>query len=336
MKTLVTGAAGFIGFHMIRKLLGEGYEVFGIDNINDYYSPQLKHDRLHQLGIKAGNIVDHKRVKSDLYPSFTFVKADLRDKEQLFDLFKSEAFDDVINLAAQAGVRYSIENPDVYIQSNVLGFYNILEACRHFPVKHLLHASSSSVYGANSKIPFSEDDNVDSPVSLYAATKKSNELLAYSYNSLYHIPVTCLRFFTVYGPWGRPDMAPMLFAKAIQENKPIKVFNNGQMERDFTYIDDIVEGIYKVLTSDSIKESSYHVFNIGHGSPVNLGEFIRILESEMGKVAEKIYLPMQPGDVEITWADQRKLFGVTGYRPEIKLEKGIHDFVEWFREYYSH
>lgn len=244
MKILITGAAGFIGFHTVNKFIDEGHEVVGLDNINDYYSPQLKYQRLREAGIETNEIKWYHSVVSTKNVRYSFVRMNLEDKQQLFNLFQKENFDFVINLAAQGGVRYSIENPDVYIQSNIIGFHYILEACRNYPVKHLIHASSSSVYGANTKIPFSEDDKVDSPVSLYAATKKGNELMAHSYSSIYKIPITCLRFFTVYGPWGRPDMAPMLFAKTILNNRPINVFNNGDMSRDFTYVEDIVNGIY--------------------------------------------------------------------------------------------
>ncbi|GAB4043927.1 NAD-dependent epimerase/dehydratase family protein [Spirosoma litoris] len=335
MRVLVTGSAGFIGFHTVNKLLEEGFEVIGLDNINDYYSPQLKYARLKEAGIEKEEIKWYNFVKSYKNSNYSFIRMNLEDKQQLFSLFQTEKFDYVINLAAQAGVRYSIENPDVYIQSNIIGFHYILEACRNFPVKHLIHASSSSVYGANAKIPFSEDDKVDTPVSLYAATKKSNELMAHAYSHLYDIPITCLRFFTVYGPWGRPDMAPMLFARAIMEDKAIKVFNNGEMERDFTFVGDIVNGIIKTTLKPLKKEIKYNVLNIGNGSPVNLMAFIKELERCMGKEAIKKYMPMQAGDVPKTWANVDSLVFKFGYKPNTKIEKGIQEFIEWYKEYYS-
>lgn len=334
MKILVTGAAGFIGFHTAMKLLNEGYEVVGLDNINDYYSPQLKYDRLQELGVPSDDIKWYTVSKSSIYPSFRFVRMNLEDKQQLFDLFHSEGFDYIINLAAQAGVRYSIENPDVYIHSNILGFYNILEACRRYPVKHLIHASSSSVYGMNAQIPFSEDDKADYPVSLYAATKKSNELFAHSYSHLYDIHITCLRFFTVYGPWGRPDMAPMLFAKAISEGQPIKVFNNGDMSRDFTYIDDIVHGVVKSLKIKLENNEKFRVLNIGNGNPVKLMDFIKELEKGLGIPANRQFLPMQPGDVHRTWANIERLKNDIMYIPSITMTEGVLRFMEWFKEYY--
>lgn len=334
MKVLVTGSAGFIGFHTVQQLLQNGFDVVGLDNINDYYSPQLKYARLKEAGIHQDEIKWYQLTQSATYPAYRFVRMNLEDKQQLFSLFQSELFDIVINLAAQAGVRYSIENPDVYVQSNIVGFHYILEACRYFPVKHLVHASSSSVYGANAKIPFSEEDKVDSPVSLYAATKKSNELMAHSYSHLYNIPITCLRFFTVYGPWGRPDMAPMLFAKAISDSKPIKVFNNGEMQRDFTYVDDIVNGIVKTSLTPFTEQPQYRVLNIGNGSPVDLMEFITELEKGLGKPALKNFMPMQPGDVPKTWADQEKLEQITHYKPNVTLKSGLQQFAEWFKNYF--
>ncbi|MBE9466617.1 NAD-dependent epimerase/dehydratase family protein [Dyadobacter subterraneus] len=335
MKVLVTGAAGFIGFHTVNQLLLDGFEVIGLDNINDYYSPQLKYARLKKAGIDQDDIRWYHPTQSSSSSSYRFIRMNLEDKQQLFSLFQSENFDYVINLAAQAGVRYSIENPDVYVQSNIVGFHYILEACRYFPVKHLVHASSSSVYGANAKIPFSEDDKVDSPVSLYAATKKSNELMAHAYSHLYDIPVTCLRFFTVYGPWGRPDMAPMLFAKAISDSKPIKVFNNGDMQRDFTYVGDIVNGVIKTTLTDFDISPKYRVLNIGNGSPVNLMEFISELETGLGKPALKNYMPMQPGDVPKTWADQNQLEKITGYKTEMTLQKGLNKFATWYKSHFN-
>jgi UDP-glucuronate 4-epimerase len=334
MKVLVTGSAGFIGFHTVNKLLDDGFEVVGLDNINDYYSPQLKYARLKEAGVDQEDIRWYNPTPSATNPAYRFVRMNLEDKQQLFSLFQSEKFDYVINLAAQAGVRYSIENPDVYVQSNIIGFHYILEACRYFPPKHLVHASSSSVYGANAKIPFSEEDKVDSPVSLYAATKKSNELMAHVYSHLYGIPITCLRFFTVYGPWGRPDMAPMLFAKAISNGKPIKVFNNGDMQRDFTYVGDIVNGVVKTTTTEFDETPKYRVLNIGNGSPVNLMEFISELEVRLDQAAIKDYYPMQAGDVPKTWASQEKLERITNYKPEVKLNEGLGKFASWFKSYF--
>jgi Nucleoside-diphosphate-sugar epimerases len=334
-KVLVTGSAGFIGFHTVMNLAADGFEVVGLDNINDYYSPALKYSRLQESGVEAEQVKWHTLVTSSKFPNYRFVRMDLEDKQQLFSLFQAERFEYVINLAAQAGVRYSIENPDVYIQTNMVGFFHILEACRHYKVKHLVHASSSSVYGMNAKIPYSEDDKCDSPVSLYAATKKSNELMAHAYSHLYGIQSTCLRFFTVYGPYGRPDMAPMLFAKAICQGKPISIFNNGEMERDFTFVGDIVEGVMQATFNYRNNESKFNVLNIGNGAPVNLMEFISMLEKKLNKEAVKKYLPMQPGDVYRTWADQNKLMNATGYRPSTSLESGVEQFVNWFTAYYK-
>jgi UDP-glucuronate 4-epimerase len=330
MKILVTGSAGFIGYHTVEQLLLEGFEVIGLDNINDYYSPELKYARLKNLGISHEDIKWYHLISSTNYPKFKFLRANLEDKQQLFSLFQNQKFDYVINLAAQAGVRYSIENPDVYVQSNILGFHYIVEACRNFPIKHLIHASSSSVYGENGKIPFSEKDQVDEPISLYAATKKSNELIAHVYSQLYNIPITCLRFFTVYGPWGRPDMAPMLFAKAISTEKKITVFNHGEMFRDFTYVTDIVTGIVKTMKTDFKTAPKYRVLNIGNGSPVNLMKFIKLLELNMGKISAKEYLPKQPGDVYQTYADTSELEKIIGHTPQVKLEEGIAKFVKWY------
>lgn len=330
MKILVTGAAGFIGFHTVNQFIEKGHTVVGIDNINDYYSPQLKYERLKVAGIVKEEIKWYHSSVSIKNANYSFVRMNLEDKQQLFALFQKEKFDYVINLAAQAGVRYSIENPDVYIQSNTVGFHYLLEACRYYPVKHLVHASSSSVYGTNAKIPFSEDDKADTPVSLYAATKKSNELMAHSYSHLYQIPITCLRFFTVYGPWGRPDMAPMLFVKAILDGKPINVFNNGEMSRDFTYVGDIVQGIY--LASMKV-ESNYNILNIGNGSPVNLINFIEVIEDKIGQKATKNFMPMQAGDVKTTWANIDKLSAIYNYEPKVNIEEGISNFVKWVKEY---
>lgn len=330
MKILVTGAAGFIGYHVVNQFVKEGNIVVGLDNINDYYSPQLKYARLKEAGIVNDKIKWFHSVISTKNTNYSFVRMNLEDKQQLFSLFQNEKFDIVVNLAAQAGVRYSIENPDVYIQSNTVGFHYLLEACRYFPVKHLVHASSSSVYGDNAKIPFSEEDKADTPVSLYAATKKSNELMAHSYSHLYQIPITCLRFFTVYGPWGRPDMAPMLFIKAILEKKPINVFNNGEMSRDFTYVEDIVQGVY--LASMKV-ESNFNVLNIGNGSPVNLMRFIEVLEENIAIKAVKNFMPMQAGDVKATWANIDKFSTIYNYKPKVNIEQGIQEFIKWVKKY---
>ncbi|WGH76991.1 NAD-dependent epimerase [Tenacibaculum tangerinum] len=337
MKILVTGAAGFIGFHLSKKLLTEGHEVVGIDNINDYYDVNLKYARLQQLGIDRKKAeVFHQEMTSATFNNFKFIRLNLEDKEALFQLFTTEKFEVVCHLAAQAGVRYSIENPDVYIQSNIVGFLNILECCRHHEIKHLVYASSSSVYGSNKKVPFSEGDRVDTPVSLYAATKKSNELMAHTYSHLYKMPTTGLRFFTVYGPWGRPDMAPILFADAISNNRPIKVFNNGDMERDFTYVDDIVEGVQRVLEkSVEDREELYKIYNIGNNDSVKLLDFITTMEANLGKEAVKEMLPMQPGDVKKTWANVDGLIKDYNYKPQVKIEEGVRRFVQWYQEYHS-
>ncbi|WP_271406746.1 NAD-dependent epimerase [Tenacibaculum soleae] len=334
MKILVTGAAGFIGFHLSKKLLDKGYSVIGIDNINDYYNVDLKYDRLKELGIqKETAVVFHKESRSSSYSDFKFRRINLEDKEILSALFEKESFDVVCNLAAQAGVRYSIENPNAYIQSNIVGFLNVLECARYNNIKHLVYASSSSVYGANAKIPFSEEDKVDTPVSLYAATKKSNELMAHTYSHLYKIPTTGLRFFTVYGPWGRPDMAPMLFADAIANDRPIKVFNYGKMQRDFTYVDDIVEGIERVLVSELKDRALYKVYNIGNNNSVKLLDFISEIEKNIDKEAQKELLPIQPGDVEKTWANVNDLMKDYNYKPNTILSKGIKEFINWFKNY---
>lgn len=315
MKYLVTGAAGFIGMHTAKRLLERGEEVVGLDNLNDYYDPALKEYRLAQL---------------TPYPGFRFVKMDLADREGMADLFKTEQFTHVIHLAAQAGVRYSLENPFAYVDSNLVGTMTVLEGCRHNHVQHLVYASSSSVYGMNAKIPFSETDQVDNPVSLYAATKKANELMAHSYSKLYKIPTTGLRFFTVYGPAGRPDMAPWLFTEAILKGEPIKVFNHGKMQRDFTYIDDIVEGIVRIQQQPPEGEVPYSLFNIGNNQPIQLSRFIEAIEKACGKKAEKIMLPMQAGDVERTYADTSRLELEVNYKPKIEIEEGASKFVSWY------
>ena len=351
MKILVTGAAGFIGAAVVGKLLqnaDKDIDIVGLDNINDYYTPALKFSRLKELGI-AEDIDWGRPVQSVRDARFRFVRLNLQDNEAMERLFDKERFDFVINLAAQAGVRYSIENPRAYIESNIDGFINILEGCRHTKVKHLVYASSSSVYGLNGKVPFSEHDGIAHPVSLYAATKKANELMAHSYSQLYGLPTTGLRFFTVYGPWGRPDMSPFLFIDAILHKRPIKVYNNGDMLRDFTYIDDIAEGVTRLLTvipegdgnwnpeqPDAASSSApYRVYNIGNSSPVNLMDYIRCIEEASGMTAMKQMMPMQAGDVYQTYADSTALCEAVGFRPNTPLSEGIRRTVEWFKEYYE-
>lgn len=339
MKILVTGAAGFIGFHTVCRLAGRGDEVVGLDNINDYYAVELKQARLAESGIDGvESLKEHTLVQSSLYPNYRFVRADLGDKAFIDSLFETERFDAVINLAAQAGVRYSIENPYAYVQSNVVGFLNILEACRHWPVKHLVYASSSSIYGLNEKVPYAETDMTDRPVSLYAATKKSNELMAHSYSKLYGIPATGLRFFTVYGPWGRPDMSPSLFLGAILEGRPIRVFNNGNMYRDFTYIDDIVAGVCAVVSAPPQADNygvAATVYNIGNSAPVPLMDFIGAIEKAAGREAVKEYTEMQPGDVYRTYADTSALERDFGYKPSTPLQQGIDRFCDWYKGYHK-
>ena len=337
MKILVTGAAGFIGAHTARTLIDEGYEVVGIDNINDYYDVSLKEARLDWVA---------EHINAHL---FRFIKMDIADRSAMEALFATEKFDRVIHLAAQAGVRYSIENPHAYIDANIMGFMNILEGCRHHKVEHLVYASSSSVYGANESMPFSVDDNVDHPLSLYAASKKANELMAHTYSHLYDLPTTGLRFFTVYGPWGRPDMAPFKFTKAISEGKPIDVYNFGNHRRDFTYIDDIVRGVIQSCMhvakgnadwdgkspSPSTSKAPWRVYNIGAQTPVHLLTFIETIEKALGKTAEKNMLPMQLGDVEATYADVESLVNDVGYRPQTSLDEGIAAFVSWYEGFYK-
>ena len=324
-KILITGAAGFIGYHLSQRLLSQGIEVYGIDNMNDYYDVGLKKMRLSKL------------QQND---NFSFTEGDIADKEKVEGIFKSFRPDTVMNLAAQAGVRYSITNPDSYIKSNVIGFYNILECCRHYPVDHLVFASSSSVYGGNKKVPYSEADKVDNPISLYAATKKSDELLAYSYSHLYGIPATGLRFFTVYGPMGRPDMAYFGFADKIMHGKKIDIYNNGDMLRDFTYIDDIVEGVTRILTHIPVPDdptgAKYKIYNIGNHNPVRLMDFITVLEKAIGREAEKNFMPMQPGDVYETYADVTELMKDVGFKPSTSIETGIQNFADWYlKDYYK-
>lgn len=346
MKILVTGIAGFIGFHLAKKLIVEGHHVIGLDNINNYYDVQLKFDRLAQLGISRDDALSETLIET---PSLSFINVSLSNTTKILHLFKEQKFDVVCHLAAQAGVRYSLENPHSYVESNLVGFLNILEGCRHNSVKHLVYASSSSVYGLNEKMPLSTLDSVDHPVSLYAATKKSNELMAHSYSHLYRLPTTGLRFFTVYGPWGRPDMSPILFASAIKEGRPIKVFNYGKMMRDFTYIDDIVQGIENVLFSPaepdvswsgldpkaSSSNAPYRVYNIGNSTPVDLMHFITTIEKEMGRTTEKVLLPLQPGDVLKTYADISDLAIKFNYLPQTDINIGLNKFVNWFKKYYK-
>jgi len=332
MKILVTGAAGFIGYHTCLNLVKQGHKVYGIDNINDYYDPKLKFDRLNELGFsEAETKVFKKEVESSKFKHLRFSRIDLVDDISIDALFKLEEFDVVCNLAAQAGVRYSIENPKAYIDSNITGFLNILEGCRNHKVKHLVYASSSSVYGENKKVPFETSDNVDHPISLYAATKKSNELMAHTYGHLYDFKTTGLRFFTVYGPWGRPDMAYYLFANAISNYQPIKVFNNGEMERDFTYIDDIVHGVTKIIESDIEERSHYKIYNIGNNKTESLTDFIATIENALGKKAIKEMFPMQPGDVPKTYADIDALISDYNYSPKTDIKIGIKRFVKWFK-----
>jgi len=349
MKILVTGTAGFIGFHLSRKLIERGDEVIGLDSINDYYDVNIKYNRLKLKGINRKDIEYSKIVQSENHKNYRFIKLKLEDKEQINKLFKEEKFDVVCNLAAQAGVRYSITNPDVYIQSNIIGYLNIIEAVRHNNVGHLVYASSSSVYGLNETMPLSTHHNVDHPISLYAASKKSNELMAHTYSHLYNIPTTGLRFFTVYGPWGRPDMALFLFTKAILSNNPIKVFNHGKMIRDFTYVDDIVNGIIRVIDNPpkgkenwsgknpdpSSSKAPYKIYNIGNNNPVKLMDFISAIEKKLGKVAEKQMLPMQDGDVPATSADVSDLVEDLNYKPNTTIQYGIDKFIDWYLNYFK-
>ena len=334
-KALVTGVAGFIGFHLARRLLKDSYQVVGIDNINPYYDIALKEARLEELKDQ---------------PNFTFFKMDLVDRKQLERLFARQEFEVVVNMAAQAGVRYSIENPFAYVDSNLVGFVNLLECCRHYNIKHFVFASSSSVYGANTTMPFSVHHNVDHPVSLYAATKKANELMAHTYSHLYRLPSTGLRFFTVYGPWGRPDMALFLFTRAILEDQPLKVFNHGKMQRDFTYIDDIIEGVVRVLSrlpqpnphwsgaepDPGTSSAPYKIYNIGNNNPVELIKFIEVIEAALGKRAQKEFMDLQPGDVVATYADVDDLMQDVGFKPATPIEVGVERFVKWFKDFYGY
>lgn len=347
-KILVTGSAGFIGFHLAKRLLERGDEVIGLDNISSYYDVNLKFARLVETGILKEEIQYNKLAQSNKYRGYKFIKLNLEEKQNILKLFKGQEFDKICHMAAQAGVRYSLENPDQYIQSNIVGFFNILEGCRHSRIKHLVFAGSSSVYGLNEKMPFSPRDNVDHPISLYAATKKSNELLAHSYSYLYNFPTTGLRFFTVYGPWGRPDMALFKFTKAIMEGKPIDVYNYGNMIRDFTYIDDIIEGIIRVLDNPpkgksnwtgmnpdpSSSKAPYKIYNIGNSRPVNLIDFIEALQKTLNKKAKLNYLPLQQGDVIATHADVTDLKNDFGYFPDTPIELGIERFIDWYVKYF--
>ncbi|MCC5855521.1 MAG: NAD-dependent epimerase [Idiomarina sp.] len=348
MKVLVTGTAGFIGFHVANYLLARGDEVVGLDSINDYYDVNLKYGRLDAAGIARGEIREGALVQSTTQQGYRFVQMKLEDREGLEALFAAEQFDAVCNLAAQAGVRYSLENPRAYIDANISGFMNILECCRYFDVKNLSFASSSSVYGLNESMPFSTSHNVDHPISLYAATKKSNELMAHTYAHLYGLQVTGLRFFTVYGPWGRPDMAPFLFTSAAFEGREIKVFNHGKMKRDFTYIDDIVEGVVRVIDKPaqpnaswrgaspdpSSSSAAYKIYNIGNNQPEALMDFIQAIENAAGREIPKQFLPIQPGDVPATFADVDELVADMGYKPATPLQEGINRFVAWYRDFY--
>ncbi|WP_312351307.1 NAD-dependent epimerase/dehydratase family protein [Empedobacter sp.] len=337
MKTVfITGVAGFIGYHLAEKLIEKNIKVVGIDNINDYYTVQLKYDRLKELGINqefASNF-GQKVLSSKHEEKMIFYRMNLEDKESLAQLFKTYSFDAVVNMAAQAGVRYSIENPDAYGQSNLVGFLNILECCRNYNVKKLLYASSSSIYGNSSDVPFSTNQNVDHPISLYAATKKANELMAHAYSHLYDFQTIGLRFFTVYGPWGRPDMAMFLFTDAILNHQPLKVFNHGDLSRDFTYIDDIIQGIDKILEDKNTNEK-YQLYNIGNSKPVQLMDFIKEIEKSTGEKAILEMYPMQAGDVNQTWADVQELKDKFGYNPHYPVDKGVYNFVQWYRKYYN-
>ena len=336
MKILVTGAAGFIGYHLVKTLIKDNHEVIGLDNINDYYSTNLKFDRLKELGINKDSAKDFLSLSgSNLFKNFKFIRMNLEDRENLPKLFKDQKFDVVCNLAAQAGVRYSIENPETYIDSNIVGFLNILECCRNHNIKKLVYASSSSVYGDNKKTPFEETDNTDKPISLYAASKKSNELMAHTYSHLFKLNTIGLRFFTVYGSWGRPDMAYYLFADAITKDKAIKVFNNGDLSRDFTHIEDIVIGVKSALLSDSSTKKIYELYNIGNNKPVVLTKFIETIEKYLGKKSIKKMLPMQDGDVKKTWASISKITKDYNFQNKVSLDKGIEEFINWYKVYHN-
>ena len=348
-QILVTGSAGFIGFHLTRKLLSRGDSVIGLDSINDYYDPKLKYARLAQTGIEKGNIIKGSGTQSKKFDDYIFYQASLEDKKAVDKIFKTHNITKVVHLAAQAGVRYSLQNPYAYLDSNLHGFLNIIEGCRHNNVKHLVYASSSSVYGINKSMPFSVHDNVDHPISLYAASKKSNELIAHSYSYLFDLPVTGLRFFTVYGPWGRPDMALFLFTEAIMNGTTLNAFNQGKMERDFTYVDDIIEGVVRVLDGppeaneswDAVEadpatsSAPYRVYNIGSNNPVKLMDFIHAIEDYLGKKGNINYQPMQPGDVPKSWADVEALAINFDYRPGTDIKIGVKNFIDWYLKYYK-
>ncbi len=348
-KILITGTAGFIGFNLVQKLIHFDYQIIGLDNINSYYDVNLKYKRLEECGILHSDIQYNKLIQSQKFPNYKFIKLNLEDKENIDKLFENEQFDKVCNLAAQAGVRYSLENPYAYIQSNIVGFLNVLEASKRNKIKHFVYASSSSVYGLNTQMPFSVHHNVDHPISLYAASKKSNELIAHSYSYLFKMPTTGLRFFTVYGPWGRPDMALFIFTKAILEGQKIDIYNNGEMYRDFTYIDDIVEGVKRVIEQNASPNLNWHsnypdpatspapyqIYNIGNNNTVNLMDFIYEIESQLGKKAIKNYMPMQAGDVKGTSADVNDLIKNLNYKPNTSIKKGIEEFLKWYNNYYK-
>jgi len=335
MKILVTGAAGFIGYHLVKNLIEDNHEVIGLDNINDYYSTNLKFDRLNELGINKDSAKDFLNLNgSNLFQNFKFIRMNLEDRDNLPKLFKNQKFNVVCNLAAQAGVRYSIKNPETYIDSNIVGFLNILECCRNYNIKKLVYASSSSVYGNNEKIPFDETDNTDKPISLYAASKKSNELMAHTYSHLFKFETIGLRFFSVYGSWGRPDMAYYLFADAITKDKPIKVFNNGELSRDFTHINDIIEVVKSTILDHSVK-SLHEIYNLGNNSPIVLSKFIEIIEKYLGKKAIKKMLPMQDGDVKKTWASISKITKDYNFQNNVSLDKGIKEFISWFKVFHK-
>lgn len=347
MRVLVTGTAGFIGFHVANRLLERGDTVVGLDSINDYYDVRVKYGRLNYAGIEKDRIEPNKLIQSSKHENYKFIQLDLTQSEELNTLFKDQSFDAVCHLAAQAGVRYSLTNPHAYMQSNIIGFLNILEACRHYKVMNLAYASSSSVYGLNENLPFSTSDNVDHPISLYAASKKSNELMAHTYSHLFGLRTTGLRFFTVYGPWGRPDMALFLFVKAALENRPIDVFNYGNMERDFTYIDDIVEGVIRVIDNPatpkiprdandpSTSSAPYKIYNIGNNAPVKLMDFIDAIENKLGKKVKRNLLPLQAGDVPATYANVNDLVEDLGYKPATSIQEGIDKFVDWYLDFFK-
>jgi len=349
MKILITGSAGFIGFHLAKKLIGDGFDIVGIDNINDYYSPDLKFARLTECGIEREKVSWHTEITSSTHTNYRFIRMNIENKGELMSLCSREKFDAIVHLAAQAGVRYSILNPDAYAQSNLISFLNILEVSRYNPVKHLVYASSSSVYGLNATMPFSVQDNVDHPVSLYAASKKANELMAHTYSHLYRIPTTGLRFFTVYGPWGRPDMAYFSFTEAILKGNPIQVFNNGEMKRDFTYIDDIVDGIINVIKKPAEPDGNwkaqnpdpsrstapYRLYNIGNNTPVQLMDFIKVIENNIGKPALIDFKGMQAGDVTATWANVDDMINDFDYKPHTTIETGLKNFVDWYKKFYK-